>query len=166
MIYLREIPTNLFKNQLCHSRRLQDCGVWARYTYSIQRPNSKSRLVDKVDSGIGLPSAHGTCVGVDSGVYIRWVYSQLRHRVSFTMFLFGFGLRSQVPLCPIPPATFCCIVCRWVSLHGKKVSYFPIPSREGKMANLFLQCSPLRTAQCPCPALIPFFFGSLDYLLF
>ncbi len=27
----------------------------------------------KVDSGIGLPNAHGNCVGVDSGVDVRWV---------------------------------------------------------------------------------------------
>ncbi len=65
----------------------------------VQRPNPKSltggwsRLWHrvKVDSGTGLP-AHGTCVWVDYGVDIRWGYSQLRHRVLYTMFLFGFGL--------------------------------------------------------------------------
>ncbi len=37
--------------------------------------------------------AHGKCTGVDSGVDIRWGYSQLRHRVPYTMFFFGFGRR-------------------------------------------------------------------------
>jgi hypothetical protein len=32
-------------------------------------------LGDKTDSGMGLPNAHGKCVGVDSGVDIRWGYS-------------------------------------------------------------------------------------------
>jgi hypothetical protein len=39
-----------------------------------------------VDSGIGLPNAHGKCVGIDSGVDIRRGYSQLRHKVPFIMF--------------------------------------------------------------------------------
>ncbi len=36
---------------------------------------------DKVGSGIGLPMV---CIGVESGVDIRWGYSQLRHRVPYT----------------------------------------------------------------------------------
>ncbi len=36
--------------------------------------------------------AHGKYVVVDSGVDLKWGYSQLRHRVLFTMFFFGFGL--------------------------------------------------------------------------
>ncbi len=34
------------------------------------------------------------CRGVDSGVDISWVYSQLQHSVTYTMFFFGFGLRT------------------------------------------------------------------------
>jgi hypothetical protein len=53
------------------------------------RPKAKSKVPEysrlwhrvKVDSGKGLPKAHGKCVGVHSGVDIRWDYSQLRHRV-------------------------------------------------------------------------------------
>ncbi len=45
---------------------------------------------DKVDYGIG--AAHGKCFGVDSGVDKRWGYSQLWHRVPYTMFFFWFGL--------------------------------------------------------------------------
>ena len=37
---------------------------------------------DKVDSGIGLPMVN--VLRVDSGVDIRWAYSQLRHRVPHT----------------------------------------------------------------------------------
>ncbi len=63
------------------------------------RPNpySLTGRVDsgKVDSGIGLPNAHGKWVGVDSGVDIRWGYSQLRHRVLYTMFFCGFGLSTR-----------------------------------------------------------------------
>jgi hypothetical protein len=65
------------------------------YRGRIQR----SWLVDKVDSGIGLRTIlalgcliYGKCVQVDCGVGIRWGYSQLRHRVPFTMFFFGFDL--------------------------------------------------------------------------
>jgi hypothetical protein len=32
--------------------------------------------------------------GVNSGVDIRWCYSQLQHRVPCTMFFFGFGLQT------------------------------------------------------------------------
>ncbi len=32
-----------------------------------------------------------TCVGVNFGLDIRWGYSQLRHRVPYTMLFFGFG---------------------------------------------------------------------------
>jgi hypothetical protein len=55
-------------------------------------PEAKSKVPDwgdKVDSGIGLRGriwhsvVHVKCVGVDSGVNIRWGYSQLRHRVSY-----------------------------------------------------------------------------------
>jgi hypothetical protein len=46
----------------------------------------------KVDPGIGLPNVHGKCFGVDSGMDIRWGYSQRRNRVPLTMFFFGFGL--------------------------------------------------------------------------
>ncbi len=49
----------------------------------------------KVDSGIGFPQCK--CVGVDSGVNIRWGYSQLRHWVPYTMFFFGFGLCFSLP---------------------------------------------------------------------
>ncbi len=49
------------------------------------RPNPKSpRQGDKVDSGIGLPNAHGKCVEVDSGVDIR------RGKVNF-------GIGSHTP---------------------------------------------------------------------
>ncbi len=60
-----------------------------------QSPNPKSLAWGKVDSVIVLlwhRVAHGTCAGVDSGVAIRWGYSQLRHRVPYTMFLLWFGL--------------------------------------------------------------------------
>ncbi len=46
----------------------------------------------KVDSGMGLAMVQ--VWGVDSGVDIRWVYSQLRHRVPYTMFFFEFCLRE------------------------------------------------------------------------
>ncbi len=55
-----------------------------------QRPNPKfltwgwSRLWHRV--------AHGICVGVLSGVDIRWGYSERRHRIPYTMFFFGFSL--------------------------------------------------------------------------
>jgi hypothetical protein len=38
-------------------------------------------------------TAHGKLVGVDSGVDIRGCYGQLRYRVPYTMFIFGFGLK-------------------------------------------------------------------------
>ncbi len=40
-----------------------------------------SWMGDQVDSGIGLPNANGTCLWVD----IRWGYSQVRHRVPYTI---------------------------------------------------------------------------------
>ncbi len=46
----------------------------------ILKPNPKPWLGDKVDSGLGLPQPM-LYVGVDSGVDIRWGYSQLLHRV-------------------------------------------------------------------------------------
>jgi hypothetical protein len=68
-----------------------------------QRPNPKSltggqsRLWHrvKVDSGKGMPKkCPFKCVGVDPGVDIRGGYSQLRHRVPYTMFYFGSGLKN------------------------------------------------------------------------
>ncbi len=56
-------------------------------------PEAKSIVSDWgviVDSGIGV--ATGKCVGVDSGMDIRLVFSQLRHWVPYTMFFFGFCL--------------------------------------------------------------------------
>ncbi len=44
-----------------------------------------------VDSATGV--AHGTCVGVDSGLDLRGGYSQHRHRVPSTMFFYRFGQR-------------------------------------------------------------------------
>jgi hypothetical protein len=69
---------------------------------SVQRPNPKSltggssRLWHrvKVDSGIGLPMVNvleSTLHGVTS--WLR--YSQLQHRVRYTMFFFGFGVGSS-----------------------------------------------------------------------
>ncbi len=49
-------------------------------------------LGDKVDSGIGLTVDYGTCVAVGAGVDISRGYSQIRNRVPYTMFSFGFGL--------------------------------------------------------------------------
>ncbi len=50
----------------------------------------------KIGSGIGLPI--NKCVGVDSGVDIRWGHSQLWNRVPYTMFFFGFGLRKRADI--------------------------------------------------------------------
>ncbi len=69
-------------------------------TYVGQRTNPKSltcRLYRlwhrvKVDSGIGSPMVH--VLGFD----IRGGYSQLRHRVPYTMFFIGFGLWMQQSL--------------------------------------------------------------------
>ncbi len=39
--------------------------------------------------------AHGKCVAVDSGMDVKWGYSQLRNSVPYTMFFFGFSLSLQ-----------------------------------------------------------------------
>ncbi len=73
-----------------------------------QEPEPKSSVPDwgikstlayrvKVDSGRGLPSAHGKCVGVYAGLGIRcaWGYSQLRHKVPYTRFFYGLGPKTE-----------------------------------------------------------------------
>ncbi len=73
---------------------------WREKSSFKLRPNPKSLTGGlsqlwhriKVDSDIGLPMVNAKCVWVDSEVDIRWGFSQLRHRVSNTMFFSGFGL--------------------------------------------------------------------------
>jgi hypothetical protein len=78
----------------CDIRR-ESCSVLKGQIQSPCNWGIKSTLTYrvKVDSGIGLPT--GECAGVDSGVDIRSGYSQLRHRVTYTMFFFGFGLSAH-----------------------------------------------------------------------
>jgi hypothetical protein len=85
--------TYMYSTQLSARNRVRYCQEQTERCLEVsvfQRPNTKSLTWDKVDSGIGLEStlayrvaqyAHGKCVGVESGVDIRWGYSQLRHRV-------------------------------------------------------------------------------------
>ncbi len=69
-------------------------------------------LGDKVDSGIGMV----TVLGVDSGVDIRGGYSQLRHRVTYTIFFFVFGLSSSHPILSLETA-FVHILCKVDTLN-------------------------------------------------
>ncbi len=72
--------------------------------YVVYRMGSDAKIQipwrgDKVDSGIRV--AHGKCVGLDSGVDIRWGYSELRHRVPYTMVFFGFLLWLMQVIFPL-----------------------------------------------------------------
>ncbi len=68
--------------------------------------------------------AHGKCVGVDSGVDIRWGYSQLRHRVQHTIFFFEFSASgiwwgwSMEKRGTGPWFSSFCIISRWSRVSG------------------------------------------------
>ncbi len=57
-------------------------------------------LGDKVDSGIGLPMVNVLSRLWSGHEVSLYTYSQLRHRIPYTMFFFGFGLDSD-PLASI-----------------------------------------------------------------
>jgi len=84
--------------------------VWVWF----QRPNPKS-LTGRL-SRLWHRVAHGKCVGVDSGVDIRGGYSQLRHRVTYTIFFFVFGLSSSHPILSLETA-FVHILCKVDTLN-------------------------------------------------
>ncbi len=71
---------------------------------------------------------HGKCVGVDSEVDSRWGHSQLRHRVPYTMFFFGFGLsywnitlKNRSPKTTFHSHLFAFVCSVWPAAAGEPV---------------------------------------------
>ncbi len=121
VILLWVAPANL-----CYECRIKTkyvctkCTLYMAHSLTVLRLNPKFLMGDKVNSGRGLRStlayrvAHGKCVGVDSGVDIRWGY------------ILNSGIGSnQTPCFSLDSASAALSVTRWshLCLHVAGMSY-------------------------------------------